>query len=296
MEKPKKRRGEKPPPGIYKVGSILSAKNAWRDKLLMEYGGEEISVETMSEMVCSLEELIPEAIGENLTLSVEHLLGETVTQDLLDELCWRLAANRGRLQTGPVRPWTSQADVEWCAVQVINGRRVWRNDRPGAMLQFRFLSGSPAGRSNELFWSLKLAHFFRKDFGFTYEMPLSSPLEYVSLRFLALVAPEFSKAGPGFERLSMPGAALKWNKRVIQMRYRRGFDCPYHYQHACHLCPLGYVGDQAGKSCVAAVRPRSCVEKFCPVCKKTGWFDPTVNARRCLGCEQTREPTQQKQE
>jgi hypothetical protein len=202
---------------------------------------------------------------------------------------WALAANLPALRAGePVTPGRFVPDRR-VTVQVTAGRRL--NRRPGAEPAARYRGrvvvgpGTPA--DVEWTWSLRFVGFFAArpgGLGFerrgTAERPNPHPYEHYStlmgMRFTAEI--DTASGRPRLEDCACPGGLCKQNRRLIAMRRRRGWVCPFQYAHPCHQCPKGQA------SCPAAVRRADLVRAVCSRCAADFTYDPAWPPPTCSNC------------
>jgi len=251
----------------------------------MRFAGETLDEECWGELVHQLKDLLPEAWDEALAESTRYLVGEVLDFHLLDRLCLRLAANKKRLRKEAIVPWTRQPESEWAAAQVIKGFLTHRHDTPGILASFKLLSGYAAGETTEKFWTTRYCRFLGRQLGYARRQPMLHVTEMVSMRMLVYVHAESSVRKPFFEHVSFPAAALEWNQKIIRMRRRLGFECPYDYSHPCGICAIGYA-DHQRRHCPVAVHPLNYVPQPCIRCKnQEALFDPgRPGARLCVNC------------
>lgn len=69
----------------------------------------------------------------------------------------------------------------------------------------------------------------------------------------------------------------KHNVDLYNKRMRKGFTCPFKYQHMCHVCPRGI------KSCPVACHASDWKHTLCDNCQSKNWTDPDLG-RICLLC------------
>lgn len=74
----------------------------------------------------------------------------------------------------------------------------------------------------------------------------------------------------------------KYNVELLDKRNRKGFSCPFHYDHKCHVCPRGK------ESCFVACHSRDWKLDLCEKCMSPKWIDPSINTRVCLTCTEIR--------
>jgi len=178
--------------------------------------------------------------------SIHDLAGVQLTDPVVAKLAWRLSANIERLQDGIAVPdWSAQRWKEWMLVQVLSyeEHRTARG-KLGGLFRMRVLAGTAAPRIMTTFWSVAFCGMLARRCGYTapwHCYPFRHPSELVNMRLMALVEPEHSGKGePGFRDVFVTGSNKKWNKRIIQLRFRVTADCPRGYTTMCYNCHVGY--------------------------------------------------------
>jgi hypothetical protein len=219
-----------------------------------------------------------------LETSCMPLLGKELTKTRLKVFALRIAANIQRLRSGEViLPWVSQGEEEWAPVEVV---RSWpgRNRKGviGSYFQFLVLAGTPVGLSVVRFWTQPQCNYVGIELGFSRrrKRPLIHPSYMVRLRFLALFEPKLSGEQPGFHKVRMTPGLTRYNGHFMKDRFHRAPGCPPRgYEHACHVCWLGYG------NCVMAVHPLDYEQKICDHCATPkAWHDPADDMDCCINC------------
>lgn len=281
----------------YPVGQIIEDWKRWRTALAKTYLDETPKGDTFDIFVGDLAELLPKTINRDIVYqSVEDLAGTKLTNDVLRQVCWRLAGNLQKLSKGIAVPtWTRQPFPEWVPAQIVSAKRRLMGKNIGYLYTLQILAGLSAGLKTQKFWSDKQVRFMAGDFGFARRRPgersrmlprnqFQHPLEFVTLRLTILIDPKLSTPNePGFEKTKIGGASLDWNRE--QLKYRDRFDpeyaCPHGFSPAvpCFRCPHGTV------TCRAAVHPTDYEFDYCEACgRDRAPFDFTVNNEVCVEC------------
>ncbi len=226
-----------------------------------------------------------EAVGESLTA----LAGQPLTQELLAEYAWRLAANQNKLIANtPIMPWTSQRVGEWLPIHLTGARREFSaTGKPLVRYTALILAGSPAGAKIEKVWPSRFLPLLSRYVGFgrlDSEYPYSHFLQMVGMRMKVLFDPALSQGRPAFDKVrqTQPPSLIEWNRMLLNWRARRTFKCPKKYPvdvHPCHLCHVGL--DQ----CQAAVHPKTYRMEVCRKCDKQKFHDPASTSKICMDCE-----------
>jgi hypothetical protein len=277
--------------------------------------GALVTGEAFNHLVSSVHQEILTTDLRAVANSMRSVAGRHLTDDVIDELSWRLAGNLHRLAKGmTVAPWTSQAEKEWATMQVSQVIRKFRRykakteeqaalagadgkvSKAGILLKFRILTGLAAGRSSEKFWSDTMCEMLKSEFGYDKwnrarrsrnvgtrpSWPFLAYGEFFRLRLQVLVDPELCQFGEvGFQEVRGTAATKKWNREIMRMRLRDGFVCPAGYSEdfSCHLCPIGL-----GK-CKAACHALDYQTSDCEVCHKTDrFFDVDISETHCVDC------------
>lgn len=228
--------------------------------------------------------------------AVYRTLLPAVSQDaaspVVRDLCWALAANISRLRDGQsVAPGVFDPGESKVVVQFVAAARTFsrRTDgSPGFPVRYRarVLVGPGAPATLEVTWSSRFVAYFAtqpRGLGFARrDKPGRHYLHYstlVGMRAVSVVAP--GARGPRITKSSCPAGLRKFNRAVTEMRYRAGFECPFGYDHHCHVCPKGQ------SSCPAAVRQLDLVEQVCTVCHSPSAHDVAWSSRVCVNCRAT---------
>jgi len=153
-------------------------------------------------------------------------------------------------QGNPVLPWTAQRVREAVPVQVMHcelsqsRRGSWGGD-----FRMRIMAGTSCPMTISRWWSQGFCGLLARRAGYTslrHGYPFAHISELVNMRLLAQLDPEHSRDdAPGFREIGCTGALQKWNKRIIQFRFRKQgkehWPCPRGYEHYCHECHVGYL-------------------------------------------------------
>jgi hypothetical protein len=273
----------------YNIPSVVKLKELISHNLdIIGFEQTELRAGRLEDFMELLAELLPERIPrDTLNASCEYLLGQVLTEDMLQELAWRLAGNLKRLRQGLlVLPWSGITEPEWMPVQVVQvDFDVTRRGHPGGLFTLQFLAGQACPSEIQVTWPRSYCHVLAPRMGFTKfarsKHPFRDVSEFNNLRFLVLVQP--GEAEIKFEEIGVPGSAKAWNQRYIKMRARtlKGFKCPRKLPQdkPCFRC---YFGQDR---CGAAVRPATLIKLLCPQCDFVKYFDPE-QPEVCIECYQ----------
>jgi hypothetical protein len=187
--------------------------------------------------------------------SIRTAAGQRLTIPLAYTLSWRLAGNLSRLKKGlPVPPWVYQHEKEAVPIQV-TASTLKRTKRGYIMAvnTVRVLAGTPAPMRLTAWWSKSFCQLLARRLGYTSlrgDFPYSHPYELVNMRMLVLLDPDKTRDGkPGFQEVRCTGTLQKWNRSIIEKRFRRQgnqpWPCPYGFDHYCYNCRIGYVDCEA---------------------------------------------------
>jgi hypothetical protein len=247
------------------------------------------TVPTGEDFVClvsDINRLLGNTVAPNvLEESCTPLLGKELTKRRINAFALRIAANVQRLRRGEVvLPWTRQIEEEWAPVEIL---RCWpgRNSKGeiGSFFQFLVLAGTPVGFGMVRFWTQRQCGYVGMELGFSgrKNRPLLHPAYMVRLRFLALFEPKLSPERPGFHKVRLTTGLAKYNEPLMRDRFSREPGCkPRGYEHACHVCWLGYG------SCPMATHPLNYEQRICDQCANPkAWHDPAdERLDMCINC------------
>ncbi len=199
--------------------------------------------------------------------SIHGLAGQRLTTQLIFNTCWRLAGNLPQLRCGvSVPPWTTQDCKEWVPIQVTSHQfGTTPFGKAGGRFRMRVLAGSPCPLFITTFWNTSACIMIARRAGYTavwHDYPFSHNSELVNMRLLVLIDPERCMPGrPWFFEVDCPDSLKKWNRRVIQRRFRRSgnkvWKCPRGHNCRCYECHIGYT------ECPAATH-RETTDQICP--------------------------------
>lgn len=283
------------------IESIFRRRIGILNRILFDYVGRRADgrrfdgfVDTLVEVVLktSRVRLEHDVVADSLT----DVTDEPLTKRQLFDLCWRIAGNLHHLKAGtPVPPWCRQLWPELCPVQVLRVQpsRNPRTKAPGWTMRLQFLGGTPCPLTTDRFWSRDLfADYAVNYFGFSryrhrqrdedVQYPFQHPLEFTTLRFLALVDPVLSDTKPRFRELAFTPGIRSYNRE--RHRWRARIDeqhaCPFKFEHPCWQCGKGF------KTCPAGAHPLDYEYRLCGECNNPrAAFDPDFPDRtRCVNC------------
>jgi len=213
--------------------------------------------------------------------------------DDVRKVCWSLAADVESLRAGlPVAPGRLPNEPTELVVQVVANRRMpskrASNGNFPVLFRVQSMVGFGAPHRFDFVCSSKFLSYLatqpngigyagRPKFGHAPQgRPYKSFRTYVGMRFAATVLAQDKRASVTKFRCS--GAMREFNRKVMEMRWRQGFTCPFGFTHHCHDCPKGQ------NSCPAAVRPLDLVDQLCPACTAMAPHDPFWNQNVCVTC------------
>lgn len=279
---------------VFNISRVFEIRDRLMDLCLCSYVGTVPTGDEFERMVEDVREVLDRSKDKvdhySLHASLRHLAGQELTEARLYDVAWRLAANLKTLKEGiPVPPWVRQQFEEWVPVQVVASRYAIqkkpyeRHGRSGRMMRFKILSGSPAPLEITQWWSNSKIDVVAYAIGFRRRPPMikADGSELMSMRFAVLIEPGLSLREPGFYHVSCPPSFMEYNRELIKLRRRIGFECPEGYDHQCYQCPLGV------RSCVAACHPEDYEEDVCSACGQNWWFDtdPGFVNDYCIRCQ-----------
>ena len=219
--------------------------------------------------------------------SVADLQGVKLTLSSWYHIACRLAGNWHRLSAGhPVPPWTRQTRDEWIALEIEEIERLrTARGKLGFKLHCRALTGSCCPMRLETFWSNSFVAVVKSKLGVSKRHPYQYPSRHWSdltgMRFEGMLTPVQCEEEPRFTTVRVPASLRQYNRELIDLRERRGFQCPEGYTHACFVCPIGT------DRCTAATHPRTYYKRLCPQCKKQAWCDKRHRGM-CVECRRHR--------
>jgi hypothetical protein len=224
-------------------------------------------------------------VPDELARSVAIGLGATYSRAVLQAVAWRAAGNFQRLRGGrEVYDWRSCPYQEWVAACFLEARPARLGVQKARSLNYRVLSGSPAGVKSDLTLSLRAWRFFAKAASFRpagrdsadeYE----DPGQYVGLFFEALI-PAAKRPRDVFraETIRFPARFKGRNADLRKSRRKEGpIRCQVKGEVACHRCPLGR------DRCEAATHVKTYEFRQCSKCEKVKAHDG--ESAVCLGCQ-----------
>ena len=271
-----------------RIESIFRWRDEWQALVFYGYETETVDSELWHELSARLvrQNICSRPVAEE---SLRHLLGTTLTSEIVRRLCWRLAGNRDRLNRGePVRPWLPPGVEEWVPVSVRELRPAIRRDgTPGYRVFLRAAAGDCCLVDTSEIWSNPLAGvlaqeagFSRRRYGRLGRYPLLNLLELAGVWLYGLTNPERSERERrlSFSQYRGLPSLVKINRRLIWARQPANRECPQNYDHECLHCSHG------SESCPMAIHLKDYVRKFCPNCNRVGWVDPAWSDQECLEC------------
>lgn len=286
----------------YDIAGVFRRRDQLMKALASRYAGvtlEGAAFGLFVEDVCG--ELPAACRSEAVAQSLFEFVGSSPTSKELFGTFWRLAANVKSLCIGEViHPWNEQKKKEWAPVQVLDvePRRFFKKIVYDISAQV--LSGGACPLRLHQKWSTKkvfhLAQFrdeqgngfmfSRRKGGFSRSLPkyiFESAKQLYGLRFLALLDPDLSEDGPGFQEIGFTSSISSYNRDLIRRRARLEdpYGCPYGLPDVlpCYSCHRGR------EDCQMACHAKTYVPKTCPSCEVESYFDPRdVISMFCVNC------------
>ncbi len=217
--------------------------------------------------------------------SLRNVAGVELTQQMIQELSWRLAGNLSSLKDGiPVNSWSGQSVEEWVPAQIVRGvPSLNRKQQPGYLFTLRALAGSPCPMFIRKHWTRPACAVAARHMGHSKrngKYPYIHPLQLVGLRLYCLVTPRLSQNGnPGFFKTECPPSCMRYNREILTTRLGpRPSSCPRGYMHDCHKCTVGYI------ECDGGTHRENYVKSFCGHCGRDSVFDPENRSNKCVSC------------
>lgn len=277
----------------YRLNEILTLRNTLTTAVFTEFRNETLTSEKFAALVDLLIIALPgRHYRPTIEESIRYLCGVQLTDEMVRDMCWRLAGNVKRLEERwTVTPWSTQRINEWVPLSIIGCTRYRQYDRPGAMFYFRIVAGTSCPLTTHRWWSLPQCKYFAPLIGFdkprrhSDQQPdhvMTAPEQFVGLRLYGLIEPRFSEHGPRFETVVFPSAIREWNRTLLRRRLRltENYVCPKGHpaSFVCHRCPVGYL------QCPMATHRENWKRDLCEKCQEENWFDPGQNQRFCVDC------------
>jgi len=236
----------------YNLKRVFQLRDKLADDTLSDFCGFTPIGESFEELVDTICAAIPRAKRRAVWDSIRDVAGTLLTTDDVWRMSWRLAGNIGLLRNGvAVPPWHVQQEVEWMPAQIqAFSEGTSHRGKAGGYFQMRILAGTACPLRLTKFWTKGFCKLISAKLGYTTrrgDFPLGHISELVSLRLWVYIEPKYcGPNGPDFREIGSTGALWQWNRRIVRMRFRHNWRCPYSFDHHCFLCPVGY------KECPAA--------------------------------------------
>lgn len=312
-----------PPVRPVSLSDVVKLQKELAECVLFPYYSVFVTPELFSEIVNAVRAAAAAAVDAGVfTQTCLNIAGRELTRETAEDLAWRIAGNLDRLKGSPRRredpvpalPWGGQCSREWVAADVVRsdtGVRRFRAakgvaagpdgfvHRRGSDVRFRILTGPPAGRLVDRFWSLDVCDLHKSAFGFDKKnrerfstrvgtraiRPYQDPREFFNMRVFLLLDPSATRADHvAFTHVRGSPGTIAYNRTLIDWRMRDGHTCPRKLPDSfdCFRCPAGFG------ECAAACRPDSLVKHACESCGRSDrYFDP-VNPLHCVDCPKRR--------
>lgn len=230
------------------ISRIVSLRNTLVQTKLFSFLGETATGEVFEDLVTVFHRELKNVPRSVVYQSLLDLPGKLLTYELLRDTAWRLAGNITTLRKGQPAPLCSAPPAAgWAPLHVLRCKQ-HTNDRGklGAIFWLRVLAGPLCPQIVRDFWSQSFVILVARRIGFTRAKglhPFHHVCELVNLRLAAKLAP----GGRLFVEVGGASPLRAWNRKILQMRARKGWTCPYEFEHECWQCPMGL------KECPAAV-------------------------------------------
>lgn len=287
-----------PPLPKVSILGVLKLRDKIRDEVAFPFYEDTLSGRRLDDFAAALfGALEPRGVEyPTIVRTCELLAGKVLAEKVLAEFAWRVAGNLPTLKAGePLRPPAGVRDLEWIPLQVLDG--IVGRDRFGNVgcdFTFKALAGSQCPAAIPKFWRRNVYDHVATMVGFSPQpwgaTRLSHPTQLVGLRLFGLSDPIRAREGrPDFHQVAASASMLDHNRRVIDLRYRKGRACPFgldgERRMDCHRCPIGYRGKHGEAGCRAATHPARYAPGTCPGCKKDDMpFDPGRPGKLCVDC------------
>ncbi len=214
------------------------------------------------------------------TLTRRLITGSPLKPDRISDVAALIGGNVPALKAGRVlNLWRAQTSDEWVLLTVLEAFGGHGRGRLGATLKLSVLTGSPAGKTfNQFFTSgflnkiaIAIGVLSRRD-----DRPVH-PREMVKMKLLGLL--EVGDALKMAEYGDKP-VLTAMNKALARQRGAARV-CPHQYKHACWRCPVGYL------DCLMGTQRNTQEWRACATgCGATGsgWFDIESPGTMCHRC------------
>jgi hypothetical protein len=220
--------------------------------------------------------------------SVKDVLKKNLTEDLLRNVCWRIAGNLSKLRAQePAPEWTIQWETEWVIAQISSVYTVGRGRKVSHNLTFEIQSGSPTLQKINQKWSAKKIKYLAKHrndkqlgFGFGRSrtnskgeqlgtLLLQDVRQFYGLRCWLLIDAALSTEEPFAVEVGHTSSTMGYNRDLLKLRDRSHTACSKGLPSSqeCHMCPYGR------DKCKAATHAQSYVLKQCKLCEAKQFFD-----------------------
>lgn len=276
----------------YRFGEMFKRRKKLMDISLL-FVGYRLTADRFEALVRSVARLlkVPE---DPVRLSLLSLAGKRWTEEQLQVSLHRLAANWKTLFEGkPVYPWVQQTRLEWAAVQVLRVfPKLTSKGKPGAKIRLRFLTGTPAGKVINRWFSLKECRQIARRIGFSRPPSVFSrePVKYlyrmpddlVTLRFFVQLEPALSSEIPGFRTTGTNASVKSWNSEQLRHRFRSSprYPCPRELPRSfpCRNCSASLA------DCRASTHGEIWKVIDCSVCRKAQVLAYPEDTAICVRC------------
>lgn len=268
----------------FNLTRIRTVRQRIYSRVFVERLNEVMHGPTLVAAVRDLHRTIPAANRDAVAETLRVYVGETLTEELCVQLCWRIAGNIDKLKQGlPVRPWVGQVVSEWMPLQILRVRPVRRFGNISYECTFKVLAGSACPMQVMRYMSRAALKYIARKVGFS-KLSGAYPYRHVEdltgLRLLGqFTAADIRDGQPSFREIACPASMAKWNRdQYISVRTRK-LPCPSKFNHTCAKCAYGT------DRCAYAVHPVTYMLGHCLECSnQSAVFDPTDTGSLCVAC------------
>jgi hypothetical protein len=190
---------------------------------------------------------------QNVKHTLQQYIGKALTPQWCQLLSRQLTARASELAIRPLLPFDRPLQSEWVPVEIVKTTAtMWNDTKPGQLLTFFCLAGSPAGYSLKRKFPTRWLAWLAYQVGFSRRaMYQDEPHTFIGLRVWAHITPS-SNEHQTMDILDwkVSPEMLKHNKLIVRRRlrfdvepgYTRSGDpspanCPFDFDHFCHECP-----------------------------------------------------------
>lgn len=198
-------------------------------------------------------------------------LADKVDTPFIDRMSRQLLGRHAELEYGPLMPYVRPVKLEWVPFEIAKVMKtIWNGNKPGQLMTFYCLAGSPAGHRLDKKLPESWLRFIAYKIGYTRRINYNDdePWQFLGLRFWGLVTPAIEDQDSlNFSEWAIDSQMKASNSGIIAKRNRFLFDdpdgpseqdladepemkipkhaCPERLDHYCSACPIGVADCEA---------------------------------------------------